>query len=483
MHRGPRKRLVSVLGALGVAFVAAAGCSDTLNGTLNLITGPDDGFAQSPKPTSITIQLIDYLTGDASTLGQASLPASAGITLPPEDPTTIDIVRATGFEDGGAVVSGASIPLTLGELEGATLSLFVQRNGQFSRLPSTDGGTALLDAAPSSSPLLATYSEFLLIADGTGKSVGTQVYDTFLWGVASGAPNLPIAPLSIAYIDSYTGADAATEAGSIAAVLSIGKNDNGAWLDLTDSTSVDAEVTADAIAPPGASFADVAGGQSILSSDGSVFIVGATRQSGKPTSVILHVGASGVLSWATLNSPRLGAAAAYVQSVGLYVFGGNQTGDGSTAAGAELLPDTLTLAINLTGIPSDPTTGAGVVALDSTDFLLAGGVTAKGASPVRLYTGDLMSNPPAPTTSTLPATFVTTQVFGLNPPSASAGWSALVVGNDASGMTSAYKLTQSGTPTLIPFRVPRSHAQAIVLPNGSLGLVGGDATTMESFIP
>jgi len=77
--------------------------------------------------------------------------------------------------------------------------------------------------------------------------------------------------------------------------------------------------------------------------------------------------------------------------------------------------------------------------------------------------------------------FTLAQLFGLTPVSAPNGWSAIVVGSEASGATSAYTLTAQGA-TLVPFKVPRGHAQAIVLPNHSLAVVGGDATTMESFI-
>jgi hypothetical protein len=491
MRNRPKRRIASVVAALGCAFVAAAACSNTVQGTLNLVTGPDDGFAATPKPTSLIVQLISVPGGDATTIGETSLPAPAGLALPPEDPNATNIVRVTGFDEkGDAVVSGSSVPFQLGEITGATLNLFVQRTGQFSRLPSIDGGTATLPAPPSSTPLLASYSEFLLIADGTGKAATTQVYDTFAWGLAAGGPVLSIPPLSLAYVDSYTGPDAAADASTISALLTLGANGKGNWLDLTDSVSVDAEFSAEASAPPGGSFADVAGGQSIVSADdGSVYIVGATRRTGAATASILHVESNGVLDWATLKTPRLGAAAAYVPGAGLYVFGGNVVADGSagpdgsTEDGAELIQKGFNVPSPL-GIPFDSTTGAGAVALDTTHVLLAGGVTATGnASPVRLYTtGSLVDGGPPLMTSSLPVTFVTAQAFALSGVGDTNDFAAVVVGTEASGVTSAYKLTASRA-TLLPFRVPRSNAQAIILPNGSLGVVGGDATTIESFIP
>jgi hypothetical protein len=484
--------MAAVAAALGCAFVAAAACSNTVQGTLILITGPDDGFAATPKPTSLIVQLIGVPSGDASTIGTTSLPTDAGLTLQPQDPTSVNIVRVTGFDEKrDAVVSGSSVPFQLGEITGASLNLFVQRTGEFSRLPSLDGGAATLPAPPSSTPLLASYSEFLLIADGTGKTAATQVYDTFAWGLAPGGPVLSLPPLSLAYVDNYTGPDAAADAGTISALLTLGANGKGNWLDLTDSVSVDAEVTAEASPPPGGSFADVAGGQSIVSSDdGSVYIVGATRRTGSATASILHVESNGVLDWATLKTPRLGAAAAYVQGVGLYVFGGNTVPDASAGPdaatiddGAELVGKGQTMPTPL-AVPFDTTTGAGAVALDTTHVLLAGGVTAGGsAAPVRLFTtGNLLDGGGSSTTTTLPVKFVTAQVFALSGVGDAGDFAAVVVGTEASGVTSAYKLTASSA-TPLPFRVPRSNAQAILLPNGSLGVVGGDATTIETFIP
>jgi len=477
------------LGASTYALAAAAACSNTVQGTLALVTGPDDGFAQTPKPTSLIVQLIGP---DATTkVASVALPTDAALTLPPEPTSNIDIIQVTGFDDAdAAVVSGTSLPFDLGAVTSATLNLFVQRTGQFSRLPSADGGTATLGTVPSASPLLTTYfSQFLLIADGTGKSAATQVYDTFLWQVASAAPTLPIAPLSIAYVDGYTGTDAATDAGSVAAFLTLGANGSASWLNLTDSTSVDAALAFDAMAPqnvavPG-DFSAVAGGQTIYTQSGMSYIVGATRLTGPPTPGILRISPTGVLSWANLVHARLGAAATYVEGQGLYVFGGSAASDGgSGAAGIESLSDIQFSATVVASVPTDTTKGAGALALDDGSVLLVGGVLGnRQPAPVRLYSPTFLGGggDAGSAWASLPVTFVSTQVFGLTATTSPGGASAVVVGTESSSATSAYLLTPM-TAKLIPFRVPRSNARALILPNGSLGVVGGDSGTLESFI-
>jgi hypothetical protein len=73
---------------------------------------------------------------------------------------------------------------------------------------------------------------------------------------------------------------------------------------------------------------------------------------------------------------------------------------------------------------------------------------------------------------------VTAQAFTLD------SQTALVVGNDASNDTHAYRVTPTGA-TEIAFKVPRMGATALALPMGPVPpvlVVGGDVT-MESFVP
>ncbi len=560
MNARARKRATLLLGVLGGSFLTIAACSTTLQGTLALVTGPDDGFAMTPQPTSLLVQLTNISNNSTTSIARIALPTDSSVALPSQPGSNIDIIQVTGFDDAGdAVVSGSSIPVALDQLGGLTLNLFVQRTGQFSRLPSLDGGTAMLTGAVSSKPLLTTlYSRYLLIADGTGKSTATQLYDTLTWQVIQSSPPLPMKPSSLAFVDNYTGTDAAADgSATVAALLTVGPDGGWKWLDLTDSTSADAEVILDAGIPAGGQLSDVAGGQTIATTSGMLYIVGATRQSGRPTTAVLRISSSGVASWATLVTARLGAAAVWVNSPpGLYIFGGTSSDDAGAQAmnGVEFLSDdSQSATLPRPGLPADTTTGAGALALDNNHVLLAGGVTPKGKpAPVRFYTitdlttfGDAGSGTGSSTASdagrdagrdatsdagsdagrdatssagrdagrdvgsgtgssaasaassstasgagsdagaswpALPVTFKTAQVFGLTNASSPLGsYSAVVVGTESSGATSAYLLTPTSV-TPLPFRVPRSHAQAILLPNFSLGVVGGDSGTLESFI-
>ena len=80
-------------------------------------------------------------------------------------------------------------------------------------------------------------------------------------------------------------------------VLALG-SDFGLWFDGLK--------TATAPLPAGlASFADVAGGQTLTGAEGTQYIVGATRD-GTPTDKVLVVGADAKLSSLTLLAPRAG---------------------------------------------------------------------------------------------------------------------------------------------------------------------------------
>ncbi len=603
-----RKRAGAALGIVTVAVLSAVACATTtLQGTLAIVTGPDNGFLVSPQPNLLVADFVASNGTSTTTTfaAETRLPTDGGLSLPSQPGGNVDIIQLTGLDDAGdAVVSGSTIPIALDQLSGITVNVFVQRSGQFSRLPSIEGGTAAIIDLPSHVPLLTTlYDRYLLIADGTGKSTVTQLYDTLTWSTEPLPPCLGQPALSLAFVNSYTGTDAAIEASTpVAALLQVGPGGAAGWLDITDSTGCgldggaasDAMVTSDAMAPDGGAFIQVAGGQTVTTPNNS-YVVGPTRASGGATNGVLRISPSGVLSWTALKHPRQGAAAAYLPNAGnysgIYVFGGIPATDGGqpdAADGVEFVSDTYGLAPGLvaTPLPFDTTTGAGAVALDSNTILLAGGVTADGKpAPVRVYTvledagptnvcaghtapvdagtpadagvdapldaeldahredahpdagvdahhatvdagpdahgGDATrdahradaahdatlaqdahnadaSDPPdaheagsvdaasgALTSSgfpELPVTFVTAQAFAISPPSAKQGPSALVIGTTADGVTSAYRLTCSSV-TQVRFKATRTNAQAIVLPNNSLAVVGGDSGTMESFIP
>ena len=411
-----RKRIGIALSATTAPLLVAVACSNTLQGTLSIVTGPDNGFAQNPVPTSIQLSLINSL-GEASVVAEASLPSANGFSLPPQPGSAVDIIQVTGFDEAGtAVVSGATVPVALDQISGITLNIFVQRTGQFSRLPAADAGTLAAEfqwsdgGNLSTTPLMTTLqARYLLVADGLGKSPQTQLYDTLTWQLDPAPPNLPINPLSLVYVDQYTGSDASVEAGGptpVSALLMLGAKGTAAWLDLTDSTGTgaDAEVLLDATAIATNYATMVAGGQTLVT-PGNTYVVGATRLTSPKTNEVLRISPLGGISWTTLTQPRLGAAAAYVSgsnvTAGIFVFGGESAGDAGSLTGVEFIPDSLTpSATAYFTLPFDTTKGAGAVAFDLTTsnpkIMLAGGVLANGkGAPTRVFTvGSLIAQVP-----------------------------------------------------------------------------------------
>jgi hypothetical protein len=524
-----RARAGAALAVVALAVIAAVACSSTtLQGTIAIITGPDDGFTMAPEPVRLAVQFINS-NGVATLAGETKLPSDGGLTLPTQPGANVDIIQVTGFDDAGdAVVSGATIPIALDQLSGITLNVFAQRTGQFARLPSSDGSAAATVNLPGPVPLLTTlYGRYLLIADGTGKSTNVQLYDVLTWSTEPAPPCLAIPSVSLASVETYTGSDAAPDAATtIAALLELGANGKAVWLDITDSTACgpDGSVASEASAPDSGQFALAAGGQTVIvpapSGSGLIFtnsyIVGGTRPAtdgGKPTTEVLRISPSGVLSWANLHVPRLGAAATSVPASpnggsGIYVFGGTAPTDAGgdakpTQTGVEFISDNSAMptfsaaVIPGAGLAPDTTTGAGAVTLTASNtsatILLAGGVMADGKpAPVRVVTfgadagfGGTADAGDGGSWPQLPVTYVSTQVFALAPPTSTQHGSVIVIGTERSGATSAYILTEGSASALaVPFKQARTNAQAIILPNGSLAVVGGDAGgTMESFIP
>ncbi len=513
MHARARRRAGAAIGVVAFAVVCAVACtSTTLQGSLAIVTGPDNGFLEKPVPTLLDVQFVSNVGGNVTVTPGATtrLPSDGALNLPSQPGANVDTIQITGYADGGdAVVSGTTVPVALDQLSGITLNIFVQRTGQFSRLPAANGDAAAVLGAPSNTPLLTTlYSRYLLVADNRGQSTATQLYDNLTWQPEPEAgPCLSLPSLSLAFVPTWTGGDSGTDGGStIGALLQLGRNGTANWLDITDSTGCgpDAQVASDAMTPPGGSFAAAAGGQTILGLTNS-FVVGATRTNdGGATTGVLRISPSGVLSWTNLQVPRLGAAAVYSSggtSTGVYIFGGNLEGDGGADAsggtlGVEFVSDNGGEGTASTPfpLPTDTTRGAGAVVLNAstTPFVvLAGGVKPDGKpAPVRIYSVANGTTDAAPGVldggawPPLPVTFVSTQLYALSDTTSPHGAAVIVIGTEKSGVTSAYIIGQKLSAAVrVPFRVGRTNAQSILLPNGSLAVVGGDSGTIESFIP
>ncbi len=444
-----------VLAALGFANAAATGCSSSESGTLQIVIGEPDTFSREPRPVELKVDSVNS-AGQKQRLATASLPATQ-VDLGSVDQSAEGTLQVTGSDaDGGRLIYGQSLPIQFGSLDGVTVPVFVQRTGEFARMPAPLADTR-------TAPTLALVGGRYLFIGGGGSSVsGTaQIYDFAFYASLSPPPSLPRAPESVVWVGTV------------------------AWLiDKSGATSFDLSqgTKSDVVAPAGGSFGDVAGGATVVAGDGTQYVVGATRATGNPTQTVLEIDPTGNASWATLSAARLGAAAAWVDGRGLVVAGGS-----AQAAGIEIVAPGATNGAAL-AYPPDPSTGSGAAALDGQHVLLAGGVTAAGQDATARSIDLACSVQCAPalwTTLPQPFALVTAQVF------ASDSAHALLVGDDTSGSTRAFLLSAtapdggasgSGTVTEIMTKVKHSGARAIVSPLGSVVLFGG-ASEIESFVP
>ena len=449
MRRAARLRVLAAALAPGAFFVclqASFGCfgcsSSKPQGTLAIVLGGEtDALSRDPAVTALQIDAIDE-KGFPSSLGHAQLPA-ATIDLGDLPQDRVAIVRVTGTDkDGLTRVRGASPPVQLGGLDGSTLSIFVQRTGELARFPAplSDGREAPLIA-----PLQGRY---IFVAGGDTTS---QIYDLSVYSAVPTPPKLTRTPKSLAV------------AGTLALVV----DDQGAtWFDLSSSA------TSDAAAPQGGSFAEVAGGASVRASDGTIYVVGATRLTGDASARVLRVDPGGTLSFVTLSAPRLGAAAGWMPGRGLVVAGGN-----ASAPGAEIVGPGATSGIALP-YPSDQVTGAGLSPLDDTHLVLTGGLDSKsgdgGLRTLDVTCATACAIVPWP--ATLPTPLTRAQAFPIDVSD------VLVVGDDAAGNTHVVHVNQLQSAE-VALRAPRRNARAMSLSTGAIVVVGGGAGVIESYVP
>jgi hypothetical protein len=448
-----------------------AACNSTPSGTLKLVTGGEtDTFTRSPAPTSVRVSAVDT-SGNLSTLATASLPTDT-IDLGNLDENTVSTLVVQGLDaKGNTLVYGDTIPIQYGTLESSTLQVFVQRTHEFARLPSN-----MSDPRPA--PVLSpVQGQYLFVGGGSDSSVATtsSLFDFAALAPLSAPPKMPFAPTTVAFAGPY-----ALLIDSVAA-------NQAMYFDFTANATL-------AVTPPtGGSFADVAGGQVVVSDTGVEYIVGATRTTGAATAMVLVINTAnssntnitGSLSWATLSAPRLGASAAWITGRGLIVTGGS-----AMAKGAEIVPPLSTsgTAQTLVGVPlpyaPDPSVGSGSAYLAAQPLLLvAGGLDATGQDAgVRTIDPACTANctPTVWSSLTIPIgnaqafSFVASAADGQPPP-------ALVVGTAADGTTHAFSLTSTAA-TEVPTKVPHKNARATPGPLGSILVVGG-ATEIESFYP
>jgi hypothetical protein len=447
----------------------AAACSSKDNGSVQVIITDPSTFTAAPPVTTLTVSALDTSGDPATTLATASLPATA-VDLGVQNENNIDTIEITGTDASGVErVFGRSLPVQYGQLVGATLPIFVQRVGELAILP----GPLLSDSRQS--PTVSMFEgQYLFVGGGSDASLAatSQIYDFAQFAPLPQPPTLPGAPLSIAFVGTVG--------------LLIDGSGSAKYFDFSSGGSSDLTPLA------GGSFAEVAGGATVIADDGTEFIVGATRTSSE-TSAVLEINPNdtsnsaypyGNLKWLSLTENRLGAAATWVTGVGLVVAGGSMS-----ASGVEILalpPTTGSAAAAVATLgkalayPPDPSVGAGATPLSVNTVLLAGGMSPAlvdgGVRQIDL--GCSSGCVPTQWEASLPVPIVSAQAFTLP----SGGPPAFVVGNAPfSGATHAFLLTTTAA-TEVRTKMPHTNATAALSPLGSIVLVGG-ANDIESFVP
>lgn len=260
-------------------------------------------------------------------------------------------------------------------------------------------------------------------------------------------------------------------------------------VDDAGASVVDSSGTTTDLDPPEglAAFADVSGGLTRDSIDGTSFIVGATRSDGDPTAAILTLDTEGTLAATKLQHARRGAGIVYVEDVGMVIVGGSATG-----AGIEIIDDDAETVRTLP-FPPDATEGAAAVIWDAKTIAVFGGRDGDAPAPTRLFDlGCLAAECAAVEREDLAIEAIASRGQAYALPKG-----LLVMGEaepegDGPGETLAF-LVDRTTETLsvkpLPMRERRRGATPIPAPNGTLAVLGGitptgaPALSVELFFP
>ncbi len=483
-----RRPTFAVAGAS--ALIAVAACSNSDTPIAIDITPGQETTAFTDADVS---KLVVKISSDIDTTLSLSATASpdGGTFDFGEIPNTEQItVTVTGLTASGTTtMAGQSLAdLPLDAISGGELPVFVQQKGQWSRPP---GGLACAHVGGVAS--VQENRAFILtggtLAKGSASGCDATAIDTYdMLGLTGDDPTSAYGdvPLTIVSLPASSSNDALG--------LFIAPNGGQFWDYDTGQAATQCSVGITT-----STWADLAGGGVIAGDAGEWFVVGGTR-SGTPTDAVLQINADCSTTFMTLNTARSGAAAVWVEGVGLVVAGGSSTG-----GGYELLAFSDQNAVNTsTTFASQcqplPVKGASIVpdgATGASAFWLVGGMdgeTAWQEAYINLSGGTgacgamVATQPPLPqltATSAFPVT-----------------GGAILVGTDASGMTVSYLLTSTTvvpdggtvgetflTATPKPLREPRSGATAVIGPTNSVAILGGQhtdgtpATSIEMYVP
>jgi hypothetical protein len=441
-----------------LALLSLPACKNDFltDGVVVLTTGQEtDAWTADPPAKNVLLEMVQD-TG-RTTLAKVAAPVDQ-ISIGTGGPNgVVAHFEATAFDaDANVVMKGSTVPLGIYGFEGAQIGIFMGRLGGLSRAP----GDLLY---PWHHPQMAVlYHGYLLISGGDEGSANLDVYDMPRWYVVAQQPQLPKVPGSWAVAGPK---------------LLLIDQTSATWLDLSTSATSD-------VSPPGELAYDaIVGGETIGSPGDPQYIVGATRSKGEPTDQVLRVDPDSTLHFIKLNTPRLGASAALVNGQ-LVVVGGSDTG-----AGAEIANSGDTAFVELP-FPSDARIGAAIVAKDSTTVILAGGRDPKNADDIAGFrTMDLSCTQDC---SQVPIegadfAFLYPRLFSLDDSR------LLAVGEDpktAETHVFSFDLGLGHELHEFALRTPRSQASAFLLPNGQVGVLGGDtlddqtpAKSVELFFP
>jgi hypothetical protein len=318
---GPRSTTFYLL------LAALAACSDEgPRLTIELTPGGEtDAFTRAPAPTKLEIDGVAP-DGTVKALGRGAFRTSNDVGNVDRGGVLTFRVRASA-DTGSVLLSGETLPIAVDVPDDtARVRVFVQRPGEFARLPGT---ITLTDAG---SLLDRVGDQYVVVANGNH----AELFDLVSW--TSRAFALPIAPRSIA----------ATAQGLVVI------DDSGAAIVDLSGTSTPLS------APAGLAFADVAGGALVRGENGVSYLVGGTRD--RATSAVLRIGDDASLSVLRLTTERAGAAAAYVKGRGVVVIGGS-----TTASGVEVVGDAASSAVPF---PPDPTQFAAAASVDDSHVIV-----------------------------------------------------------------------------------------------------------------
>jgi hypothetical protein len=432
-------------------FFACSSQSGSFDVTLG---GESDTVTRSPSVSTYIIEAVDR-SANRQTLKNATWTSGGTLDLGELSQSTVASIQLTGSDGNGTAIIWGAVPFAvLGAFNGLTIPLFVQRKGEFARMPGTtyDGRNA---------PLLATSARGVYIAGGG---------------------NLPLAAYDMLMLDGFPSTCPAAPSKSFALVISPKANTDGesamAWRIDDSGLSVvglaqctlgyETLVHLDS----GTSWSDFAGGRTVMGDDGSAYVVGPSRTTGA-SGTILKIApdptastmVDAVITSVALTT-RTGAATAWAPGRGIFVYGGasQSTKGGEIVAAAGTVTEI--------DVPADPRQDLAAIAFDQTKTMLVAG---DDQQPLLV---DLSCGGCAPTKwGVAPSVKLSSpSLFALGKDSKA----FLLIGDDSTSATRAFRLSEKSTDEK-PLKIGRTGARGIQVETGQIVVIGGGSSTPESY--